>query len=638
MLGVLRAGAAFLPVDPAYPAERIAWMLDDAGVELVVASGDGAADLPVGGRTIVAIGASGAPEAERPAEPAVGGQEAAYVIYTSGSTGRPKGVVVEHRNLAAYVEVAAAEQQAAPGTRVLQLASISFDTSAEEIWPCLTRGGTLVLRDEAAAGSGRGFCDFVAAHRVEVADLPTAFWHELAAEVAAGDARLPESLRLVIIGGERALGERLADWWRAPGADAIRLLNTYGPTETTIVAVSTPLAPATAVSRPTRRSDAPIPGARAVLLDASGRPVPPGAPGELAIGGAGVARGYLGRPGPDRRAFRARSVRRRARSAPLPDRRSLRPERPRRRGRRGPGLPRPDRRPGQGARLPDRAGGDRVGPRRPPGGGGGGGRRPAARLGGRPPPGRLPGAPAGAVGGEPPGRRTRSGGFVAERLPEFMVPALYVPVAALPKTASGKVDRRALPEPEALHAGGGAVYVAPRTPTEELLAGLWCELLGLDRVGVRDDFFALGGHSLLVGRLAARLRSTLGVELPLLEIFEHPTVAELAIEVEPAEAGERSAARPAAGAAAAGAGRPERSAAALLPAGAGLVPPAARPRLAGLQLPDAGLLPGRSRRRRARALADRDRPPPRDLPHPLPGAGRPRRSRSSTSRGRSSCR
>ncbi|HLE84330.1 MAG TPA: AMP-binding protein, partial [Thermoanaerobaculia bacterium] len=375
MLGILEAGAAYLPIDPATPADRIAYMLDDADVQAVVTRRDlvpklpaflaptaesfaeaGAPEAPGSLRPVVIAKEADAPEAKnrsRVAQPAVvsrrrfpAGEKAtpaeplgrlskpkrglltilldettltadppadpsthtrkaepeslAYVIYTSGSTGRPKGVLVEHRNLASYTAVAAAEQATAPGVRTLQFASIAFDTSAEEIWPCLTRGGTLVLRDDRALGGPQALERALAEWRPEVLDLPTAFWHELAAALAARELALPASVRLVVIGGEKALGERLADWRRGLGdaAGRVRLLNTYGPTETTIVAVATPLGDAGGPGDPA--IGRPVPGARAVVLGVGPElglePVPPGVAGELAIGGAGVSRGYLGRP------------------------------------------------------------------------------------------------------------------------------------------------------------------------------------------------------------------------------------------------------------------------------------------------------------------------------------------------------
>src|SRR6185295_7829071 len=188
---------------------------------------------------------------------------AAYVIYTSGSTGRPKGVVVSHRSLAAYVESAARDLALTPADRVLQFASISFDASAEEIYPCLAQGATLVLRSDAMLGSIPEFLATCGRWGVSVLDLPTAFWHEVVAGLETGAAHLPASVRLVILGGEQALAGKLAVWRR--GAGEVRLLNTYGPTEATIVASAADLADLPE-GRPVPIGR-PVPGSRAFVLD-----------------------------------------------------------------------------------------------------------------------------------------------------------------------------------------------------------------------------------------------------------------------------------------------------------------------------------------------------------------------------------
>ena len=218
MLAVLTAGGAYLPLDPAYPPERLSFMREDSGA-VVVPPGE-----PAGKETVTAAPAS-----------AVAPESPAYVIYTSGSTGRPKGVVVPHRAIAAYTRTARAYYAIGPGDRVLQFAALSFDTSAEEIWPALAAGATLVLRPDDMAASIPHFVAELARFGITVLNLPTAFWHELAAGLEAEELELPRGLRLVVIGGEEALADRLAAWHRRVGGE-VRLVNTYGPTETTIVA------------------------------------------------------------------------------------------------------------------------------------------------------------------------------------------------------------------------------------------------------------------------------------------------------------------------------------------------------------------------------------------------------------------
>jgi amino acid adenylation domain-containing protein len=442
----------------------------------------------------------------------------AYLLYTSGSTGRPKGVVVPHRAIASFVRVARADYALTPADRVLQFASLSFDTSAEEIWPALASGATLVLRPGDMAASIPHFLREVERLGVTVLDLPTAFWHELVDGLVAEDLGLPRCLRLVILGGEEALADRLALWLRRVGP-AVRLVNTYGPTETTVVATRRELAELTPGGLvPIGR---PIPGARTYVLDRFGAPVPPGVRGELWIGGAGVTSGYLHRP--DLTADRFR---------------------------------------------PDPFGGD-VGARlyrsgdlavlRPDGDLVFAGRadRQLKIRGYRIEPGEIEAAlrlhPAlreavvdaraqrlvawvvaheGAAVPELPELRA----FLRERLPEPLVPAAFVPLAALPLTTSGKVDRRALPEPvEAMPAG--ADFAEPQSALERTIAEVYRELLRVGRVGLHDNFFDLGGHSLLIVRAHQRLKQALGKEIPVLDLFRFPTVAALARHLEGGETG-----------------------------------------------------------------------------------------------------
>ncbi|MFL5386881.1 MAG: amino acid adenylation domain-containing protein, partial [Longimicrobiaceae bacterium] len=294
VLGVLKAGAAYLPVDPAYPAERIEWMLADSGAALVLTQTSVAARIPSTETPAVAVDA----EWERIAaesgddDPAISIHplSAAYVIYTSGSTGRPKGVVVTHAGLAnlAAGHVALAGLTAAD--RVTQFASFSFDISVEEIFPTWAAGAALVFRP-AELPDGAAFSRHCAESGITVADLPTAFWHEWVAAMDEG-APFPASVRICVIGGERARSDATAAWVRLAGG--ARLLNSYGPTEATVTSTvheagghADPRAPVP-IGRPT-------PGMTACVLDARMRPVPVGVPGELCQGGAGVARGYLGR-------------------------------------------------------------------------------------------------------------------------------------------------------------------------------------------------------------------------------------------------------------------------------------------------------------------------------------------------------
>jgi amino acid adenylation domain-containing protein len=505
MLGVLQAGAAYLPVDPAYPQERRAYMLEDSGAVVVETKDNQVNRDNRGGAPLESLVSLKSLDFS-PETPA-------YLIYTSGSTGRSKGVVVPHRAIASFVRGAREAYELRPGDRVLQFASISFDTSAEEIWPTLASGATLVLRPEEMAASIPHFVRELGRLGISVLDLPTAFWHEMVAGLEAENLDLPRELRLVILGGEEALADRFAVWRRRVGS-SVRLVNTYGPTEATIVATRrelSDLAPGETV--PIGR---PIPGARAYVLDRFLMPVPPGVRGELWIGGAGVARGYLGRPDLTTERF-------------VPDPFAEEP----------------------GARL-YRTGDLAV--LRPDGELVFAGRadRQLKIRGYRIEPGEIEAAlrlhPAvrdavvDARGGRddrrlvawvvpredteaPAASDLRS--FLRGMLPDPLVPAAFATLAELPLTPSGKVDRRALAEPPEAQPEGAA-WAEPQSALERTIAGIYGDLLRVVRLGLHDNFFDLGGHSLLVVRAHQKLKEALGREIPVVDLFRFPTVASLA--------------------------------------------------------------------------------------------------------------
>jgi amino acid adenylation domain-containing protein len=304
MLGILKAGGAYLPLDPAHPAERRAWMLDDARAPVVVTRRGLADELDDGVRALVRLDADRAALARRPQDdpaPAMDGENLAYVIYTSGSTGRPKGTLIRHAALSSHTRSAADAYALSPADRVLQFASATFDASVEEIFPALARGAALVLRPERVLGAVGELLSFCAAEGITVLDLPTAYWHQLAAALRDEGLALPECVRLVIIGGERALPDRVAAWnGRVPAS--VALVNTYGPTEATVVATRHRIAADAngAAEVPIGR---PIRGVRAYVLDGRMQPVPQGVVGALYLGGGGLARGYLGRPARTAAAF-----------------------------------------------------------------------------------------------------------------------------------------------------------------------------------------------------------------------------------------------------------------------------------------------------------------------------------------------
>ena len=468
LLGVLKAGGAYLPLDPTYPPERLAFLLTDARASVLLTQHRLLASLPRHAARVVCLDADGptwaAPRPDAPVSRA-GDENLAYVIYTSGSTGRPKGVQVTCRGLLHYTLAAAELFGLGAEDRVLQFASLSFDTAAEEIFPALLRGAPLVLRTEDMLDSLPGFLQACERWHVTVLDLPTAYWHELASALAAGTLALPPSLRLVIIGGERALPERVRDWWReAP--KHVRLLNTYGPTEATVVATSSELS---ALAEPKVEGEVPIgtpiPNVRVYLLDPRSRLVPPGIPGELHIGGAGLARGYLDQPGPTAQQF-------------IPD--PFSPEPGARLYRTGDRARwRPDDQLEFLGRVDEqvKVRGFRIEP----------GEieavlrdHPAVRdavvvateddLGQQ----RLAAYLVAAVTPAPVLGDLR--GYLQTRLPDYMIPSTLSLLDALPLTPNGKVDRRALPPPDtvdrrAFHAVGGAAHPGGRSAGARLVRG-----------------------------------------------------------------------------------------------------------------------------------------------------------------------
>ncbi|HYG64205.1 MAG TPA: amino acid adenylation domain-containing protein, partial [Thermoanaerobaculia bacterium] len=506
ILGVLKAGSAYLPLDPEHPLDRLAGLIEDSGAALLLTreglierfSALGAAVLPVDGP------APSAPAPVRPVHP----ESSAYVIFTSGSTGRPKGVVVPHQALVHYTLEMVRGMGLGPSDRVLQFAPVSFDVLAEELFPTWAAGGAVVFDDPDRLRSPLQLHRAIEEAGVTWTELPAPYWQEWVRELESGRARFPSTLRLLVVGSEKPAPESLAVWQRF----GVELIYIFGLTETTITSSFHRLAGGDDLDLPIGR---PIANTSLYVLDGALEPLPVAVPGELLIGGEGVARGYLGRPDLTAERF-------------IPDPFAARP---------GARLYRT----GDRARMRVDGSVDFLG-----------------RLdhqvkirGFRVEPGEIerrleehPAVRDAAV----LVREDRLGDrrlvayvvteaaegdlreFLRQRLPEYMVPSAFVPLAALPLTPHGKLDRRALPapEPEVARTSEGT---APRSPVEEVLAGIFRDVLARDRVGIHDGFFDLGGHSLLATRVISRVRDAFGVELPLRRLFESPTVAGLAPEI-----------------------------------------------------------------------------------------------------------
>ncbi|MET0396905.1 MAG: amino acid adenylation domain-containing protein, partial [Longimicrobiaceae bacterium] len=509
LLAVLRAGGAYVALDPQHPDERLAFMLADTRAPVLLTEpGLAGRFAHFGGEVVLEEGEHDTADIDAP-EPVVAPEHLAYVIYTSGSTGTPKGTAVPHRAIPGFFRGADYarwdEKQV-----LLQHSSVSWDVLTLELWPALLTGGTCVLypgRTSEPAALG----EQVRAHGVTTLWLTSAYFNvvvDTAPEVLAG-------VRQLLVGGEAVSAAHVRRALELhPG---LRLVNGYGPSECTVFSTAYVVPPGFGgASVPI---GTPVGDRRVYLLDRRLEPVPVGVPGELYVGGPAVARGYLGRPRLTAEKF-------------VPDPFA---------GEAGARLYR------SGDRARWRADGtlEFVG-------------RTDFQVkvrGFRVEPGEVEAALAShpavrqavvVVREAAPGDRrlvgyvtARPGATLAPaelrswlggRLPEYMVPGALVVLEAMPLTPRGKIDRRALPAPDAY--GEAAAHVAPRTQTEEVLAGVWAEVLGVERVGAADDFFALGGHSLLATRVASRLREAFGVEVPLRAVFEAPVLADLALRVD----------------------------------------------------------------------------------------------------------
>jgi amino acid adenylation domain-containing protein len=516
VLGILKAGGAYLPLNFEHPQARVDHQLRETGAPVLVTQEPILGRLPAFEGQVVCLDRDRAALDQEPpdapdAEPAA--DSLAYVIYTSGSTGLPKGVGVTHANLANYVAAIAAELGADREPLAFgMVTAISTDLGNTAFFPPLATGGTLVLVPPVVAADGAAMSAFVATHPIDVLKITPSHLNALLVGAEAASV-LPR--KWLVSGGEALSWDTAA---RIHELGECGLLNHYGPTETTIGACTFrvedgpgPYAPATVpVGRP-------IVGCACYVLDARGRCLPEGVVGELFIGGACVAKGYVGQAAATAERF-------------VPDPFSAAPD----------------------ARM--YATGDQV--RRLPDGSIEFLGRADDQLkirGFRVEPAEIEAAlrridtvqdavviardeaqgdrrlVAYVVASEPvpvDELRRRTGEWV----PEFMVPSAFVVLDSFPRTASGKVDRLALPAPEDVDSGAQA-YVAPRTPTEEAVAAIWASVLGIERVGVEDDFFAIGGHSLLATQIVAQVRSDFSINLPLHALFSSPTVASLSKQI-----------------------------------------------------------------------------------------------------------
>jgi amino acid adenylation domain-containing protein len=519
LLGILKAGGAYVPLDPAYPKQRLAFMLEDAQASVLLTQAELLSALPEHPARKVCldrdwheIGLESETNLQGLAQPL----NLAYVIYTSGSTGQPKGVMIQHRSLVNWTVRAGVEYDLKHDDRILQFSSISFDTAAEEIYPCLTLGATLVLRSRSMSASIEKLLEKSRELKITVLDLPTAFWHELTWELATQNLKLPASVRLVIFGGEKALPERLSMWHRSVRGD-VRLMQGYGPTEVTVVATIADLSrhrtAETALKEvPIGRA---IGNAQVYILDRHRQPVPVGISGELYIGGDGLARGYLHRaeltaerfipnpfsPEPGQRLYYTGDIARFLSNGEI-EFLGRRDEQVKVRGYRIElGEIEAQLREYKEVREVVVCARQEMADEK--------------RL--------VAYVVADQGNGFSVSELRRS---LSERLPDYMVPSSFVILEELPLTANGKVDRRALPEPSP-HQEAASLYVPPRTELERLIAAAWQEVFHVEKLSVHSNFFDLGGHSLTLVRVHSMLRNRLHKEISMIDMFRYPTISSL---------------------------------------------------------------------------------------------------------------
>jgi len=518
VLGVLKCGAACVPLDPNYPQERLAYMLQDVEAPLVITQKGLLPDATPSSCEIFLFDEqaeilSTQPSAnpERGASP----DDIAYVIYTSGSTGKPRGVLLAHAGLVNYNWNAARLYSMSPDDRVLQFCSVSFDIAIEELFITWLSGATLVLRSDEMPLAVPEFLRWIEQQRISVLDLPTAYWHEWVHELGELDKPVANDLRLVIVGGEKPSSQAYAKWLEAVGR-RVRWINTYGPTEISICATAYEPKWDRASQIPQNIPiGRPLPNARVYLLDSDLNPVPVGDIGELVVAGVGVARGYLNRPeltaekfiadpfssDPDARLYKTGDL---ARYLPSGDIEFL--------GRSD------DQIKIRGFRV--ELGEIETALAKHPS------VRQAVVIAREDNPGdkRLVAYVVAALGASIQASALRQ--HLQQVLPDHMIPAAFMELPALPLTPNGKINRRGLPTPE--FASSRESFALPTDPLQLRLVKIWEEVIGHSPIGIRDNFFELGGHSLMAARLMHKIGQAVGKTLPLAMLFQAPTVEQLA--------------------------------------------------------------------------------------------------------------
>jgi len=517
LLGILKAGGAYVPLDPNYPQERLSYILADSGVKVLLTQESLLESLPEHQARVVCLDSDwGAIEqhSHENLDVGVSSDNLAYGIYTSGSTGKPKGVLVAHQNLVNHSSAIASEYNLSARDRVLQFAALSFDVVIEEIFPSWLSGATVVLRPQELFASFADLVEFIKTQRLTVLNLPAAFWHKWVLDLSQSDEHLPSCLRLLVVGSEQVQWSRVAMWQKYVGSH-IKLYNAYGPTEATITATVYQVD----LSNQEGKTGSvpiglPIANTQVYILDSNLQPVAVGVAGELYIGGDGLARGYLNRPELTEEKFIPN---------PFSDSKSQRLYKT-----------------GDLARYSGDGNIEFVG-------------RVDHQVkirGFRIELGEIEAVlnthpqiqQAVVIATEDISGNKRLVAYVVTRdesltinqlreflrskLPEYMMPSAFVTLDTLPLTVNGKVDCKALPSPDG-EISREQEYVAPRTEIEQILTNIWQELLLKAKVSIHDNFFEIGGDSILSIQAVSRAKNS-GIQITPKQIFQNQTIAELA--------------------------------------------------------------------------------------------------------------
>lgn len=515
MLACFKAGATFVPLDADYPIERLSFMIDDAAITQLVVSPDFSAVFAHTELLTLTLDDATVDGADASTRQGPSADDLAYIMYTSGSTGKPKGVPISHRALITYCRADAEVYKLTEQDRTLQFSTLSFDIAIEEIFPPLITGGAVVVRPRERSDAAIELSDLVERHDITALHMATGYWHEWVDIMAALDVRVPTSVRLMVVTGEKVSPTHFQRWQSLSDQPTL-WANAYGPTETTVTAtVFLPAANWQGDSLPIGK---PLPGYDAVILDAENQRIDDGSTGELCIGGPALASGYLNRPEQTAKAFITDPT--------------------------GDGQARLYRTGDLARWLPD------------------GNIEYAGRIDHqlkvgsfRVEPGEIENAINQQTGvleslviAHESGGKKRLLAYVAHgdnpldlaalstalsrALPDYMVPARYVLLASFAKTLNGKIDRDSLPLAETAQSPRRSDFKPPSTETELALAAIWRETLGVDDIGTEDSFFSLGGDSLMATRTIARMQQTLGTTLSTRDFFFLETVGMMAGQID----------------------------------------------------------------------------------------------------------